>query len=50
VHAGTHGDSTTAQLQDVFVRTLKTTELKKLAIGVISGQLGNCFAPGNGLI
>jgi hypothetical protein len=39
VHGGAHGDSTTAQLQDAFVRTLKTTELKELAIGVISGQL-----------
>lgn len=40
VHGGAHGDTTTTQLQDVFVRTLKTTELKELAIGVISGQLG----------
>ena len=34
-----HSDTTTTQLQDVFIRTLKTTDLKELAIGMVSRQL-----------
>lgn len=39
LHTGAYGDTTTTQLQDVFIRTLKTTELKELAIEMISSQL-----------
>lgn len=39
LHLGAHGGTATTQLQDAFIRTLKTSELKELAIEAISSQL-----------
>lgn len=39
VKIGAYGDTTRIQLHEVFLRTLKTSELKEVALDVISSQL-----------
>lgn len=46
---GAYGDTTTAQLHDGFLRTLKTTELKELAADVISSQMDNARTTSGGV-
>lgn len=45
---GAHGDTTTSQLQDVFVATLKTAELKETALQIISREFSAPAAAAGG--
>jgi hypothetical protein len=45
---GAHGDTTTSQLQDVFVATMKTAEHKETALQIISRQFSASAAAAGG--